>query len=189
MQCTSTHEMHFVLRQMWLPWCQPPTLQGSSLTDLKSADSSTPSLSQKTKMAANHDEDSVSNKSHSAHNWHLHHALIQAINVSLVSGCLPRNPPHDRLLLAKIAEAAETPWFSSPHSECDARLSRYCNPMFCHNLFSLCWFYCKKWNFEISGTCWCATTPRSLKEKSGTVKLEDFVCQIEVGKTKIVKDK
>ena len=62
-----------------------------------------------TKMAANHEEDSVSNKSHSAHNWHLRGALMQAINVSLVSGCLPRNPPRDRLLLAKIAEAAETP--------------------------------------------------------------------------------
>ena len=34
-----------------------------------------------TKMAANHEEDSVSNKSHSAHNWHLRGALMQAINV------------------------------------------------------------------------------------------------------------
>ena len=34
-----------------------------------------------TKMSANHEEDSVSNKSHSAHNWHLRGALMQAINV------------------------------------------------------------------------------------------------------------
>ena len=32
--------------------------------------------------AANHEESSVSNKSHSAHNWHLPLALMQAINVS-----------------------------------------------------------------------------------------------------------
>ena len=32
--------------------------------------------------AANHEESSVSNKSHSAHNWHLRPALMQAINVS-----------------------------------------------------------------------------------------------------------
>ena len=33
-------------------------------------------------VTANHEEDSVSNKSHSTHNWHLRSALMQAINVS-----------------------------------------------------------------------------------------------------------
>ena len=46
--------------------------------------------------AANHELDSVSNKSHSAHNWHLCPALMQAINVSWYQPVCRENP-FDRL--------------------------------------------------------------------------------------------
>ena len=49
-----------------------------------------------TVLAANHEEDSVSNKSHSAHNWHLRSALMQAINVSWYQPVCRENP-FDRL--------------------------------------------------------------------------------------------
>ena len=144
-------------------------------------------------VAANHKEDSVSNKSHSAHNWHLRGALMQAINVSwyqavcretlLVTDCCSpklrrlQKPPDFRPRIPNV-----TLDYHVIAIQCSAIiffLSLLISPQKNHY----------RWNFEISGTCWCATTPRSLKEKSGTVKLEDFVCQIEVGKTKIVKDK
>ena len=100
-----------------------------------------------TKMAANHDEDSVSNKSHSAHNWHLRSALMQAINVSWYQAVCRETPWVTDCSPAKIAEAAP-PLILPSVSECDVRLEHYCNPLFRQNLF-----FCRKeithiWNFR-----------------------------------------
>ena len=62
-----------------------------------------------TKMAANHDEDSVSNKSHSAHNWHLRLALMQAINVSWYQAVCRETPLSDRLLACQNCGGCNPP--------------------------------------------------------------------------------